>query len=76
MSRDPPPRPVWEEKKIFSFPDRSGWIKVNIPIQTGLGRVRNFQLPRLVWEEYQNFSFPDQSGKGNKFSATQTGLGG
>ena len=50
VSRDPLPRPVWEEKKIFSFPDRSGRIKVYIPSQTGLGRVNNIQLPRPVWE--------------------------
>ena len=24
VSRNPLPRPVWEEKEIFSFPDRSG----------------------------------------------------
>ena len=37
VSRDPLPRPVWEEKEIFSFPDQSGKLQVYI-------------LARPVWQ--------------------------
>ena len=62
MSRDPLPRPVWEDNKIFSFPDRSGRIKVYIPSQTSLGRVKIL-------------SVPDQSGRLNIYAASQTSIG-